>query len=60
MKYDFLGTNSHENARKELLNCYYISPSYYKILLSKGTPFYTHELFQIISENVLKHQIQRI
>ena len=50
--------NFYENVRKELLNCYRICPCLYKILLSKGTPFYTHELSHIIPENVSKHQIQ--
>ena len=52
------GANFHENVRKELLNCYCICPSLHKILLSKGTPFYTYELSHIIPENVSKHQIQ--
>ena len=47
-----MGANFQENVRKELLNGYRIGPSLYKILLSKGTPFYTHELSHIISENV--------
>ena len=48
------GQSFHENVRKELLNCYHISV--YKILLSKRTPFYTHELSHIMSENVSKYQ----
>ena len=52
------GANFHENVRKELLICYRICPSLYKILLSKGTPFYAYELSQIIPENMSKHQIQ--
>ena len=54
----FSGEDFHENVRKELLNYYYICPSLYKILLSKGTPFYTYELSHIISENLSKRQIQ--
>ena len=43
-----LGANFPEKVRKELLNCYRLCPSLYKILLSKGTPFYTQELSHII------------
>ena len=49
--------NFHENGRQELLNCYHICPSLYKIFLSKGILFYKHELSQNISENVPKYQI---
>ena len=52
------GVNFHENVRRELLNDNQICPSLYKILFSKGTHFYTHELSHFISENVSKHQIQ--
>ena len=50
--------NFHENVRKELLNFYRTCQSLYKILVSMGTSFYTHELSHIIPENVSKHQIQ--
>ena len=53
-----MGQNFMKKFEKELLSCYHICPSIYDILLSMGTPFYTHELSNIISENVSKHQIQ--
>ena len=46
------GANFHENVRKELLNCYHICQSLYKILLSKGTPCYAHEVPPLFLENV--------
>ena len=57
---DFFGASFYENVRKELLHCYHICPCLYKILLSKGTPFYTHVLSHIMSEKVSKHQFQWI
>ena len=36
-------------------SCYRTCPSLYKILLSMGIPFYTHDLSRIIPENVSKH-----
>ena len=50
-------TDLHTNVRKEIPNLHHISPYLFKILLSKGVPFHTHELSYIFSENVSK-QIQ--
>ena len=48
----------YKHVRKQLPDWYHICTLLYKILFSKGTPFCTHELSCICTENVSKNQMQ--